>query len=60
MVFVSTPFRKLAESRREALGMPELEPAMIPHPLATMTAERIAEVAQDVASQVTKILTGAR
>ncbi|MBA2528364.1 MAG: hypothetical protein H0V19_00110 [Euzebyales bacterium] len=41
-----------------ALGMPDLAPAIIPHPLSTLTADEIAARAAAAAPQVEAILLG--
>lgn len=55
---VTTTFVKEAQHQRAALGMDDLEPAVIEHPLSTLSAEQIEERARAAAPQVRRILLG--
>ena len=44
--------------QRDALGMHELAPVVIEHPLSTLTEEEIEQRAQQAAAQCTAILLG--
>ncbi len=48
-----------AEVQRAALGAERLQPAVITHPLSTITDNDIAARASEAAQQVAHILTGA-
>jgi len=52
-VVVTTEFRHEAEVQRDALGMPDLDPVVIDHPLSTLSdAEIDARAAQAAAGAV--------
>ncbi len=57
-VIVTETFLHEARVQRDALGMEGIEPAVIPHPLSTLSDEEIAERAAIAAPQVKKILLG--
>lgn len=57
-VIVTSGFVHEAAVQRAALGMPELEPVTIPHPLSTISAEEIASRADDAARQAVARWTG--
>ena len=58
VVIVTEAFRHEAEVQRAALGMTDLEPAVIAHPLSTIGAAAIDERAAAAAGQARCILTG--
>jgi hypothetical protein len=47
-----------ADMQKEALGMPDLSPVVIDHPLSTLTEEAIDQRAQEAASQCAAIWLG--
>jgi hypothetical protein len=47
-----------AEVQRDALGMHDLTPVVINHPLSTLTDEEIEQRAQQAAAQCVAILLG--
>ena len=55
---VTTEFLHEAEVQREALGMRDLTPVVIEHPLSTLTDEEIDKRAQQAAGQCVAILLG--
>jgi hypothetical protein len=55
---VTTEFVHEAEMQREALGMPDLAPAVIDHPLSTLTEAEIARRAEQAAAQCVAIWLG--
>ena len=57
-VVVTAEFRHEAEVQRAALGMEALEPAVIRHPLSTLTEAEIDERAADAATQAVRIWLG--
>jgi hypothetical protein len=57
-VIVTEVFLHEAHVQRAALGMEGVEPAVIPHPLSTLSDEEIAARAAAAAPQVKKILLG--
>lgn len=57
-VIITNGFEEAARLQREALGMPDLEPCVITHPLSTLTEEEIAGRAREVAPQVRRVLLG--
>jgi hypothetical protein len=57
-VVVTTEFLHEAEVQRDALGMHELTPVVIEHPLSTLTDEEIEQRAQRAAPQCVAILLG--
>ena len=52
---VTTEFVHEAEVQRAALGMPDLAPVVIPHPLSTFADAEIDARASQAAEQVTRI-----
>jgi hypothetical protein len=59
-VIVTQPFLHEAKMQRLALGMNALEPAVIDHPLSTLSDEEIMARARQASTQVKKILLGSR
>jgi hypothetical protein len=57
-VVVTTEFLHAAEVQRAALGMAALLPAVIQHPLSTLTDAEIETRAADAAAQAVKIWLG--
>ncbi len=57
-VIVTEVFLHEAHVQRAALGMEGVEPAVIPHPLSTLSDDEIAGRAAVAAHQVKKILLG--
>jgi hypothetical protein len=57
-VVVTTEFRHEAEVQRAALGMDALVPAVIQHPLSTLTEAEIEARAADAATQAVRIWLG--
>jgi len=57
-VVVTTEFLHEAEVQRDALGMPDLTPVVIEHPLSTLTDEEIDKRVQQAAAQCVAILLG--
>ena len=57
-VIVTTEFLHEAEVQRDALGMRDLAPVVIEHPLSTLTDEEIEKRAQQAAGQCVDILLG--
>ena len=57
-VIVTEVFLREARVQRDALGMEGIEPAVIPHPLSTLSDDEIAARAAAAAPQVKRILTG--
>ena len=57
-VIVTTEFLHEAEVQRAALGMDDLKPVVITHPLSTLSDEEIAARAADAAAQATRIWLG--
>ena len=47
---VTTEFLHEAETQRDALGMPDLAPVVIDHPLSTLTDDEIDRRAEQAAS----------
>jgi hypothetical protein len=54
-VVVTTEFVHEAEVQRAALGMPDLAPVVIDHPLSTISDAEIDARASQAAAQVTRI-----
>ncbi len=54
-VVVTTAFVREAEVQRAALGMDDLEPVVVAHPLSTLTDEEIDQLVAEVVEQVEKI-----
>lgn len=59
-VVVTDVFLHEAHVQRKALGMDELEPVVITHPLSTLKEEEIEERAQQIIPQMEKILLSDR
>jgi hypothetical protein len=59
-VVVTTEFLHEAEVQRDALGMHDLTPVVIEHPLSTLTDGEIEQRAQQAAAQCVDILLGRR
>jgi hypothetical protein len=57
-VVVTTEFLREAEVQRAALGMDALVPAVIQHPLSTLTEAEIETRATDAAAQAARIWLG--
>lgn len=57
-VVVTTEFLHEARVQRAALGMEALEPAVIAHPLSTLSDEQIAGRAAEAAAQAIRIWSG--
>ncbi len=57
-IIVTTEFLHEAEVQRDALGMAELEPVVITHPLSTLSDEEIGHRAAEAAEQAKKIWLG--
>jgi hypothetical protein len=57
-VVVTTEFVREAEMQCEALGMPDLAPAVIDHPLSTLTEAEIGGRAEQAAGQCAAIWLG--
>jgi len=55
---VTTEFVHEAEMQCEALGMPDLAPAVIDHPLSTLTEAEIARRAEQAAAHCVAIWLG--
>jgi len=53
---VTPPFRTLADGRRKALGLAELPVVFVPHPMMTRTQDEIEELADQVLSDVVRVL----
>ena len=57
-VLVTQQFRTEAALQRDALGMVDLVPALITHPLSTLTDEQIGARADEALGQITTIWRG--
>lgn len=57
-VVVTTEFLHEAEVQRDALGMHDLTPVVIEHPLSTLTDEEIERRAQQATVQCVDVLLG--
>jgi len=57
-VVVTTEFAHEARVQREALGMPDLVPVVIDHPLSTLSEAEIDRRAEQAAAQAVKIWLG--
>ena len=57
---MTLPFLHEAQMQRSALGMDALEPAVIDHPLSTLSDEEIGFRARQAAAQVKRVLLGNR
>ncbi len=55
---VTTEFLHEAETQRDALGMPDLAPVVIDHPLSTLTDDEIDRRAEQAASQCMAVWLG--
>ena len=55
---MTTEFLHEAEVQRDALGMPDLVPVVIEHPLSTLTDSEIEGRAQQAATQAVTIWLG--
>ncbi len=58
-VIVTTAFVHEARVQRTALGMEDLEPVVITHPLSTLTDAEIEGRAREAVAQITKVWLGA-
>lgn len=58
-VIVTTEFVNECVTQRAALGMEDIEPIVVDHPLSSCTDEEIAARAVQAAAQVRRILVGA-
>jgi hypothetical protein len=57
-VIVTTVFLHEAQVQRDALGMTDLHPVVIQHPLSTLTDEEIDLRAQEAATQCAHVWLG--
>jgi hypothetical protein len=57
---VTTVFQHEAEVQRDALGMEDLRPVVVSHPLSTLTSEQLDARAREAAPAVAAIWRGAR
>jgi hypothetical protein len=57
-VVVTTEFAHEARMQREALGMPDLAPVVIDHPLSTLSEAEIDRRAEQAAAQAVQIWLG--
>jgi hypothetical protein len=57
-VGVTTEFLREAHMQRDALGMPDLAPVVIDHPLSTLSDAEIAQRAEQAAAQAVKVWLG--
>lgn len=57
-VIVTTVFEHEAHVQREALGMVELEPVIVAHPLSTLSPEQLDERASEALDQVLRSWNG--
>jgi hypothetical protein len=57
---VTTEFLHEATVQRDALGMPDLMPVVIDHPLSTLSEAEIAQRAEQAAQQCAAIWLGQR
>jgi hypothetical protein len=57
-VIVTETFVHEARVQGEAVGMKDLSPVVISHPLSSLTAEEIAERAAEAAPRVREVLLG--
>lgn len=55
---VTTEFVHEANMQRDALGMPDLAPVVIDHPLSTLSDAEIAQRAEQATAQAAKIWLG--
>ena len=59
-VVVTDAFLNEAWVQRKALGMDELEPVVIKHPLSTLLDEEIEDRAREIIPQMKQVLLGSR
>ncbi len=59
-VVVTDAFLNEARVQRKALGMDELEPVVIKHPLSTLLDEEIEDRAREIIPQMKQVLLGSR
>jgi hypothetical protein len=57
-VVITAAFQREAEVQRAALGMRELRPVVIEHPLSTLTDDEIARRVDQVVEQAPRVWTG--
>lgn len=57
-VIITTEFLHEAYMQRAALGMDEIKPVVIEHPLSTLSDEQIEGRAREAASQAKKVWLG--
>jgi hypothetical protein len=57
-VVVTTEFLHEAHMQRDALGMPDLTPVVIDHPLSTLSDAEIGRRAEQAAAQAVEIWLG--
>ena len=57
-VIVTSEFVLEAETQRDALGMTGLEPAVITHPLSSLTEEEIGKRIEQALSQIERVWLG--
>jgi hypothetical protein len=57
-VVVTTEFVHEANMQRDALGMPDLAPVVIDHPLSTLSDAEIAQRAEQATAQAVQIWLG--
>jgi hypothetical protein len=57
-VIVTSEFRHEAEVQRDALGMPDLKPVVIEHPLSTLTDAEIEGRAEQALEQCVAVWRG--
>lgn len=55
---VTTEFLHEAQMQRNALGMPDLAPVVIDHPLSTLSDAQIDQRAEQTAAQAVKVWLG--
>lgn len=55
---ITAAFQREAEVQRAALGMRELRPVVIEHPLSTLTDDEIARRVDQVVEQAPRVWTG--
>ena len=53
-VLVTTVFLHEAKVQREALGMKDIEPVVVTHPLSTLSSEQLDERAAEALEQVVR------
>ena len=57
-VVVTTEFLHEAEMQRAALGMPDLKPVVIDHPLSTLSDAEIGQRAEQTAAKAAAVWVG--